>query len=94
LQRICCAPDSPLPTKLDPLRRQQADHFIQGQDHPRRQGFASILSIIHLARVVFETVAVLGVFAVDLLTWQVLTRMEKRKRNMLAKAGATLTFPP
>jgi hypothetical protein len=47
--------------------------------------FASILAMTHLAGVVFEAVAVLGVFAVDLLTGQVMVRMEKRKRNTLAK---------
>jgi hypothetical protein len=35
--------------------------------------------------VVFEAVAVLGVFAVDLLTGQVVARMDKRERNKLAK---------
>jgi hypothetical protein len=49
--------------------------------------FASILAITHLAGVVFEAVAVLGVFAVDLLTGQVLARMDKRESNRLAKAG-------
>jgi hypothetical protein len=37
--------------------------------------------------VVFEGVAVLGVFAMDLLTGQVVARMEKRERNKLAKAA-------
>jgi hypothetical protein len=37
--------------------------------------------------VVFEAVAVLGVFAVDLLTGQVVARMDKRERNKLAKAA-------
>ncbi len=46
--------------------------------------FISILAITHLAGVVFESVAVLGVFAVDLLTGQVLARMNKRERNKLA----------
>jgi len=49
--------------------------------------FASILAITHLAGVVFEAVAVLGVFAVDLLTGQVVARMDKRERNKLAKAA-------
>jgi hypothetical protein len=48
--------------------------------------FASILAITHLAGVVFEAVAVLGVFAVGLLTGQVLARMDKRERNKLAQA--------
>jgi hypothetical protein len=48
--------------------------------------FASVLAITHLAGVVFEAVAVLGVFAVDLLSGQVLSRMDKRERNKLAKA--------
>ena len=48
--------------------------------------FASVLIISHLAGVVFEAVAALGVFAVDLLTGQVLARMERRRRNNLAKA--------
>jgi uncharacterized membrane protein len=49
--------------------------------------FASILAITHLAGVVFEAVAVLGVFAVDLLTGQVLARMDKRERNQRVKAA-------
>ena len=49
--------------------------------------FASILAITHLAGVIFEAVAVLGVFAVDLLTGQVVARMDKRERNKLAKAA-------
>ena len=49
--------------------------------------FASVLAVTHLAGVVFEAVAVLGVFAVDLLTGQVLARMDKRERNKLAKAA-------
>jgi len=47
--------------------------------------FASVLIISHLAGVVFEAVAVLGVFGVDLLTGQVLARMEKRERNNRAR---------
>jgi fatty acid desaturase len=46
--------------------------------------FASILAVTHLAGIIFEAVAVLGVFAVDLLTGQVLARMDKRGRNKLA----------
>jgi len=49
--------------------------------------FASILAITHLAGAVFEAVAVLGVFAVDLLTGQVVARMDKRERSKLAKAA-------
>jgi hypothetical protein len=49
--------------------------------------FASILAITHLAGVVFEAVAVLGVFAVDLLTGQIVARMDRRERNKLAKAA-------
>ncbi|MGO8817771.1 MAG: hypothetical protein ACLQVG_24255 [Terriglobia bacterium] len=49
--------------------------------------FAAILAVSHLAGVVFEAVAVLGVFAVDLITGQVLARMDKRERNKLAKAA-------
>jgi hypothetical protein len=55
--------------------------------------FAPILAVTHLAGVVFEAVAVLGVFAVDLLTGQILARIDMRERNKLAKAGATVTFP-
>ena len=49
--------------------------------------FASILAVSHLAGVVFEAVAVFGVFAVDLLSGQVVARMEKRERNKLARAA-------
>jgi small-conductance mechanosensitive channel len=49
--------------------------------------FASILAVSHLAGIVFEAVAVFGVFAVDLLTGQVVARMDKRERNKLAKAA-------
>ena len=48
--------------------------------------FAAVIAVTHLAGVVFEAVAALGVFAVDLLTGQVLARMDKRRRNNLAKA--------
>jgi hypothetical protein len=48
--------------------------------------FASILAVSHLAGIVFEAVAVLGVFAVDLLSGQVVARMDKRERNKLPKA--------
>jgi uncharacterized membrane protein len=49
--------------------------------------FASILAVSHLAGIVFEAVAVLGVFAMDLLTGQVIARMDKRERNKLAQAA-------
>jgi hypothetical protein len=49
--------------------------------------FASILAVTHLAGVAFEAVAVLGVFAVELLTGQVAARMDKPERNKLAKAA-------
>jgi hypothetical protein len=49
--------------------------------------FASILAITLLAGVVFEAVAVLGIYAVDLLTGQVVARMEKREIERLAKAA-------
>ena len=48
--------------------------------------FASILAVSHLAGIIFEAVAVFGVFAVDLLTGQVVARMDKRERNRLARA--------
>jgi len=49
--------------------------------------FASILAVSHLAGIVFEAVAVFGVFAVDLLTGQVVARMDRRERSKLAKAA-------
>ena len=49
--------------------------------------FAAVLAVTHLAGVVFEAVTVLGVFAVDLMTGQILARMDKRERNDLARAG-------
>ena len=49
--------------------------------------FAAALAVTHLAGVVFEAVAVLGVFAVDLLTGQVLARMDKRERRNLANTA-------
>jgi small-conductance mechanosensitive channel len=49
--------------------------------------FASILAVSHLAGIVFEAVAVLGVFAVDLLSGQVVARMDRRERHKLAKAA-------
>jgi hypothetical protein len=49
--------------------------------------FASILAITHLAGVVFEAVAVLGVFAVDLFTGQVVARMDRRSRQEVAKTA-------
>ena len=49
--------------------------------------FASILAVSHLAGIVFEAVAVFGVFAVDLVTGQVVARMERRNRKEVAKAA-------
>jgi len=43
--------------------------------------FLSILAITHLAGVVFEAVAMLGVFALNLLTGQALARMDKPVRE-------------
>jgi hypothetical protein len=48
--------------------------------------FASILAITRVAGVVFEAVALLGVFAAALLTGQVVARMDRRERNKLEKA--------
>jgi amino acid transporter len=49
--------------------------------------FASILAVSHLAGIVFEAVAVFGIFAVDLLTGQVVARMDRRNRREVAKAA-------
>jgi hypothetical protein len=49
--------------------------------------FASILAVSQLAGIVFEAVAVLGVFAADLLTGQVVARMDRREEIKLAKAA-------
>jgi hypothetical protein len=49
--------------------------------------FASILAVSHLAGIVFEAVAVFGVFAMDLLTGQVVARMDRRNRKDVAKAA-------
>ena len=49
--------------------------------------FAAVLAVTHLAGVVFEAVAVMGVFAVDLVTGQVLLRMDKHQRSKLATAA-------
>ena len=49
--------------------------------------FASILAVSHLAGIVFEAVVVFGVFAVDLLTGQVVARMDRRNRKEVAKAA-------
>ncbi|MGO8736459.1 MAG: hypothetical protein ACLQVM_27115 [Terriglobia bacterium] len=49
--------------------------------------FASILAVSHLAGIIFEAVAVFGIFAVDLLTGQVVARMDRRNRKEVAKAA-------
>jgi hypothetical protein len=49
--------------------------------------FASILAVSHLAGIVFEAVAVFGVFAVDLVTGQVVARMDRRGRRERASAA-------
>jgi len=49
--------------------------------------FASILAVSHLAGIVFEAVAVFGVFAVDLLTGQVVARTDRRSQKQVAKAA-------
>ena len=60
--------------------------------------FASILAITHLAGVVFEAVAVLGAFAVDLLTGQVVARMDRRNPKEVRKVPVmnqlVQPFPP
>jgi hypothetical protein len=48
----------------------------------------AIRAVAHPAGVVLEAVAVPGVFAVDLLTGQVLARMDTRERNKLARVGS------
>jgi amino acid transporter len=48
--------------------------------------FASIPAVTHLAGVGFEAVAVLGVFAMDLLTGHVVIRMAKRNCRRLSRA--------
>jgi len=49
--------------------------------------FASILAVSHLAGIVFEAVAVFGVFAVDLLTGQVVARVDRRNRKEVPRAA-------
>jgi len=49
--------------------------------------FASILAVSHLAGIVFEAVAVFGVFAVDLLTGQVVARVYRRNRKEVPRAA-------
>ena len=49
--------------------------------------FASILAVSHLAGIIFEAVAVFGVFAVDLLTGQVVARMDRRNPKEVPKAA-------
>lgn len=55
---------------------------------------ASVLAVTPLAGVVFEAVAVPGVFAVDPLTGQVVARMDMLARYKPVKAGATFAFSP
>jgi len=47
--------------------------------------FASILAVSHIACIVFEAVAMFGVFAVDLVTGQVVARTDRRNRKEVAK---------
>lgn len=42
-------------------------------------GFGAVLLLTHLSSVVFEIVAVLGIFAIDLVTGQVVARMKHRQ---------------
>ena len=49
--------------------------------------FASILAVSHLAGIVFEAVAAFGVFAVDLVTGQVVAHMDRRNRKEGANAA-------
>jgi uncharacterized membrane protein len=50
-------------------------------------GFAAALAITHIAGVLFEAIAIAGIFAIDLVTGQVVARMDKREGNRLVKAA-------
>ena len=81
---------SATPVYIRPARSQLQFHTSDASAASGSQvsaAFASILAITHPAGLVFEAVAVLGVLAVDLLTGQVVARMDKRERNKLAKAA-------
>ena len=41
-------------------------------------GFGAALAVTHIAGVLFETIAIAGIFAIDLVTGQVVARMHKR----------------
>ena len=44
-------------------------------------GFAAGLAVSHIAGVLFEVVMIAGIFAVDLVTGQVLARMQKKLKS-------------
>jgi hypothetical protein len=41
-------------------------------------GFGAALAVTHIAGVLFEAIAIAGIFAIDLVTGQVVARMRKR----------------
>jgi hypothetical protein len=49
-------------------------------------GFGAILVVSHIAGVVFEVIAVAGIFAVDLITGQVVARMRKHQQARVVPA--------
>jgi hypothetical protein len=77
------------PHKLIPRRNPRSLQEVYSNPIPVRHNSphaacASILAVSHLAGIVFETVAVFGVMAVDLFTGRVVARMDRRERDRLA----------
>ena len=50
-------------------------------------GFGAALAVTHIAGVMFETIAIAGIFAIDLVTGQVVARTRKRL-NAQTQKGA------
>ena len=51
-------------------------------------GFGAVLTVTHMAGVLFEAVLIAGIFAIDLVTGQVVLRMRKRLQAQEQKAAA------
>ena len=51
-------------------------------------GFGAALAVTHIAGVLFEAIAIAGIFAMDLVTGQVVARTSKRLRAQVQKVTA------
>jgi uncharacterized membrane protein len=51
-------------------------------------GFGAALAVTHVAGILFEAIAIAGIFAIDLVTGQVVVRMHRRLKASPLEGGA------